>query len=451
MASENEPPLAEVVPIEGRGRGSRKSGDSAPVAFAGPDGKLDATQVAAHVSPGLGRGIDLDWYVYDTGVWRRDPECITRRVAAALGHRYSQTVRGQVEAHMLNLDLTSVGVRDLPSGYLPYIVLDDGVYHWREDDITDHDPALGALTKLPVRFDPTAECSNFDTWLTTTLEDPALIEHVWEILGYILMTGNPFQKAFLFQGAGGNGKSVLLRVIQRLLGRDNYSAVPLHTLIEDRFAPAALFGVQANISGDLSSKFVNEPEILKTVTGGDDLTCSRKFGQQFTFTPYAVPIFAANEYFRTSDTSKGWQRRWCVVEFNRDVTMLGPFDESVLFDELAGIFNHAMRSLRELMSRGRFDPPQLAVDATKRLHDAADPIAQWLEDDENVVLDASGAAARVDVYQTYRRWCTANGYQAVASGPFGSKLRAHGIGSSQPNVGGRRVRYYTGITVLRAD
>ena len=128
-----------------------------PSSFLGADGKLDATQIAAFIAPGLGRGLDGDWYRYESGVWVRDPECVTSRVAAALGARYSHTVKGQVDAHLLNVDIPTVGVRDLPSGYLPYIVLEDVVYHWAADDVTDHDASLGALTKLPITFDPTAQ------------------------------------------------------------------------------------------------------------------------------------------------------------------------------------------------------------------------------------------------------------------------------------------------------
>ena len=104
----------------------------------------------------------------------------------------------------------------------------------------------------------------------------------------------------------------------------------------------------------------------------DSITTARKYGQHFTFVPYAVPIFAANEYFRTSDSSYGWRRRWEVIDFPRDVSKLGHFDEQDLFDELPGIFNTAMEGLRRLMDRGRFAPPQVAVDATDRLHDSAD-------------------------------------------------------------------------------
>ena len=418
--------------------------------FTDPDtGKLSTTRLAEYIAPDLARGLDGDMYVYDDGIYVRDERIITKRVAAALGDRYSSTVEKQVEAHLLNLALLGVGVRTLPGGFLDHIVLENGVYLWQDDKLEGHNPLRGALTRLPIRYARHAECPRFSQWLADVLGgDDELQRHVWEILGYLLMTGNPLQKMILLYGEGGNGKGTFLRVLGALLGEENFSAISLHTLVEDRFAASGLYGKIANISGDLSSRFVNEPEILKQITGGDAITTSRKYGQQFTFVPYAVPVFASNEFFRTSDTSYGWRRRWEVIEFARKVDGLGDFDERDLLAELPGIFNRAMDGLRTLMSRQRFDPPEVAREATTRLHDAADPLLLWLDEDDNVVRGEGLSAAKADVYNRYAKWARANGYQPLASGPVGVRLKQLGITSSRRMDQGARTRYYDGISVF---
>lgn len=414
--------------------------------------KLDATLIADHVAfepTTLGRGADDEMYVYRDGVYVRDPNVVTKRVAKALGERFSMSVLGQVNAHLLNVDLPIVGLADLPRGYLDYIVLENGIYWWRDNQLEDHSPALGAMTKLPIVYDPIAKPHSFRQWLADVLgDDEQLHRHVWEVIGYLLMTGNPLQKIFLLFGEGGNGKGTLLRVIRLMLGRESYSSISMHQLVDDRFATAGLYGKVANISGDLSSRFLSDPQILKEITGGDSINASRKFGHSFEFVPYAVPIFASNEVFRTSDSSAGWRRRWEVIEFNRSVVGLGAFDEQLLFDDIPGIFNYAMDGLRRLMERGRFDPPQAAQDATSRLHDSADPLMLWLDDDDGVCQSPEESSPCADVYRKYAAWCRRNGYSAMASGPFGQRLKQLGITKTRPRLGSSRSWHYVGISVV---
>lgn len=413
--------------------------------------RFDATLLADHVAfepTTLGRGVEGDIYEYRDGVYVRDEQIITKRVAKALGATFSKTVLGQVEAHLLNVELPEVGLPDLPSGYLPYIVLENGIYWWQDGKLEKHSPHLGAMTKLPITFDPIAKPHAFLEWFDQVLgDDPELHRHMWEVLGYLLMTGNPFQKIFLLYGEGGNGKGTMLRVIRNMLGRANYSSISMHQLVDDRFATSGLYGKTANISGDLSSRFLADPQILKEITGGDSISASRKFGHSFEFVPYAVPIFASNEFFRTSDNSIGWRRRWEVIDFVQRVEGNAGFDERLLFEDAPGIFNYAMDGLQRLMIRGKFAPPAAAQEATTRLHDAADPLVLWLDEDEGVYQGPEQLAPTADVYKRYAGWCRRNGYSPLASGPFGLRLKQLGITRTRPRIGASRTWHYEGISV----
>lgn len=417
--------------------------------------KLDATLIAdyvsAHPTP-LGRSaVDAEeLYEYRDGVYQRSPYVLTKRVAAALGARYSSTVLGQVAAHMLNIELPEVGLPELPRGYLEYIVVENGIYWWRDDVLAPHTPALGALTKLPITHDPQAKPHYFLDWLHQVLgDDEELHRHLWEVIGYMMMTGNPFQKVVLLMGEGGNGKGTLLRILRSMLGRENYSSISMHQLVEDRFASSGLYGKIANISGDLSGRYLQDTAIMKEITGGDSISASRKHGHAFEFTPYAVPIFASNEYFRTSDNSIGWRRRWEVIEFTKRVEGRSGFDEQYLLEDIPGIFTYAMHALRRLMERGKFAPPQAAQEATDRLHDAADPFMLWLDEDDGVYRGDDQSSPTDDVYRKYSTWCSRNGYTRMSSGQLGVRLKQLGITKSRPrDTLGRRVMHYHGIGVM---
>lgn len=421
--------------------------------------RFDATLLAAYISgttdeglTKLGRDFAGDLYEYRDGVYVRDPNVVTRRCAAALGASYTKNVESQAAAHLLNIDLPEVGLPELPRGYLEHIVLENGVYWWREDRLTPHNEMLGALTKLPIVHDPIAIPHEFRAWLEQVFGDDAeMHRHMWEVIGYLLMTGNPLQKIILFFGGGGDGKGTLMRLIRAMLGKPNYSSVSMHQLVEDRFASSNLYGKTANISGDLSAAFLRDPQILKEITGGDSISASRKHGQAFEFVPYAVPLFATNEFFRTSDNSYGWRRRWMVVEFPNKVeneNAVGVYDESILTDDIPGIFNEAMIGLRRLMERGRFAPPDAARDATNRLHDEADPFLAWLEEDDAVWVGDDQSSPKEDVYKAYSSWCRRNGYQTMNHASLAQRLKQRGITATRPRVGGSRVHHYQGIGVI---
>lgn len=415
-------------------------------------GRFDARLLAANVAKEpteLGRDFAGDLFEYRDGVYVRDANVLTKRCAESLGASYTKNMESQAAAHLLNIELAEVGLPDLPRGYLEYIVLENGIYWWRDATLEPHSPALGAMTKLPITHDAGAIPHSFIEWLGQVLgDDPDLHRHMWEVIGYLLMTGNPLQKIFMLYGEGGNGKGTMLRVIRRLLGRDNYSSISMHQLVDDRFATAGLYGKTANISGDLSSRFLSDPQVLKEITGGDSISASRKFGHSFEFVPYAVPIFASNEFFRTSDNSVGWRRRWEVIDFVQRVEGNGGFDEQLLFDDAAGIFNYAMEGLRTLMHRGKFQPPQAAQEATTRLHDAADPLLLWLDEDEAVDRGPELSSPSADVYKRYSGWSRRNGYSPMASGPFGLRLKQLGITRTRPREGVSRIVRYQGISVM---
>ena len=426
--------------------------------FLGVDGKLDATLIADHVAIAptpLGRGVDGDLYEYRDGVFVRDEHIVTKRVAAALGAKYSRTVEGQAEAHLMNKDLPEVGLPDIPSGRLPYIVLENGIYWWAENALDAHTPDLGALTKLPIVYDPIAIPHSFMEWLGQVFGDDADMQrHVWEVIGYLMMTGNPFQKIILFHGPGGDGKGTLMRVLRAMLGKQNYSSVSLHQLVDDRFATSSLYGKIANISGDISDQYLASPQVLKEITGGDSINASRKFGQSFEFVPYAVPLFSSNNHFRTSDSSRGWRRRWMVIDFPTPVEEMAltgqlPYlDEQNLISEVPAIFNCGMDGLRRLMQRGKFAPPAAADEATTRMHNEADPFMLWLDEDEHVFLAPDDVTPCADVYRKYTGWCRRNGYSALASGPFGMRLKGIGIAKTRPRTGTGRTWHYAGIGVM---
>jgi P4 family phage/plasmid primase-like protien len=260
------------------------------------------------------------------------------------------------------------------------------------------------------------------------MADDALC-YLWEIIGYLVYSGNPLQRAFLFHGSGINGKGTLIRVLTALLGSRNVSTVTLLDLAEARFEVASLYGKIANLAGDIDASYMKSTARFKAITGEDRIKAERKYERSFSFQNWAVPVFSANEFWKSSDTTTGYKRRWQLLPFPNSFDIEGGqgLTES-LCAELPGILVHAVASLQDLMRRRDFDTPKSARDEKEKFEIAADQVSEWLREDASIVVhDPRNTAASypaADAYRAYRRWAEDNGNGALPSSKWWQRMES---------------------------
>ena len=377
--------------------------DPSGAKFFHPDYGLQAYRAMRSISAGADIGVDADgrFWAYGNGVWSLGQREVDTRIARALGERYRPQHQRAIE-HLLRVELDVVEAAPV-TGYINMI---DGMVRWDapgEPMLLEHHPEYLSTVQLPVAWDPDATCPEFDAFLESSV--PADDRNrVWEVLGYLMMSGNPLQRMFLLYGGGGNGKGVLLHVIKHLLGAANTSAVPLHEFAESQFATAELFGKLANICGDIDATFIEHTGRIKEMAGEDQMKGERKFGQPFYFDFWGKAIFSANGIPSAADPSHGWARRWEVVGFpfeptnpDRDLKRRLTSPET-----LRGIAYRAVMALRTLMSRGTFDHGASADESHKEFAHKSNRILLWI--DEEMTFEDSAWHNRVDLLTAYRKW-----------------------------------------------
>lgn len=367
-------------------------------------------------------GVDGQFWTYQDGVWAPGEKDVHGRICRVLGERYrpthAHTIRDVLRAQVDELEVRPV------SGYLN---LSNGMVAWRSDGgpaLLEHHPEYGSTVQLPVRWDPDATCPRFETFLSEAVaaDDQG---RVWEILGYLMMSGNPLQRLFLLTGGGGNGKGVLLHVIKCLLGPGNVSGVPLHDFAESQFATAEVFGRLANICGDIDATYIERTGRIKELAGEDTIKGERKYGQPFYFTFWGKMLFSANALPAAADGSAGWLRRWEVVDFPNaparpDRGLAARLADP---DELAGIAVRAVHALRGLMERGEFGRG-LSADAVHRAFaQRNNKLLGWIED--LAYFDPSSWYDRQHLLRSYRAWDAAEnpGGRAIPAQAFYERLR----------------------------
>ena len=383
------------------------------------DGLLAATLARDIVAMApLAEGIDDVIWSYRDGVWKPDRHVVRSRAAELLGERYRRS-------HGANAE-------DVVRAKVPVITCDpvseiinfrNGLYLWQADLLQPHSPDVRSTVQLSVDWDPDATCPEFDAWLGQVI--PAdMVDLMWELIGYLLYSGNPLHKAIMLTGGGRNGKGTFLRVVNALLGEANVTSVSLHDLVSTRFSTASLFGKIANIAGDIDGTYLESTATFKAITGQDQISAEHKGRDRFDFTPWAVPVFSANKIPPSSDTTVGYLSRWIVVPFPNDFT--GREDRTLdtrlhTKDSLAGIAAKAMPALRRLMARGEFELPKSGQDAKDEFGRRVDQVRAWVDECTNI--DPSCPfVARTALYDAYKAWAARDGHRPVRAGEFYDRL-----------------------------
>lgn len=385
---------------------------------------LLAEKAALAVNYDLAIGTDyMLWSYSAAGVWVRDKDVLVGRVARLLRDRYRPAHARAIEDLVLASGLPRLS-GDPHEGFLN---TRSGMYEWKTGKTLLHDPSYLSTVQLPITLDGGAECPLFDDWLATAVPDDS-VTLAWEVLGYMLLNGNPLQKAILLHGEGGNGKGVFLRLIQYLVGRHNTSSVTLRDISEGKFEVASLFGKLANVAGDIDSRYLRDSSRFKSLVGQDTISAQFKYRDAFEFTCWATPIFSANELWRSADTSEGYFRRWVVVPFpNKLIETTAGFSEAALFAEAPGVFLKAMDALRALMARGKFELGISAEILRDDFQAQSDTVRIWLGEDESVRAHDSSSRdywqKRTSLYDSFKVWGSHNGHPVISSTKFYRRLR----------------------------
>lgn len=265
-----------------------------------------------------------------------------------------------------------------------------------------------------------------------------------EMVGYCLYNENKFQKAFIFDGTGSNGKSATLTLILQLLGHKNYTSLSLQDL-ESTFRPAELDGMLANIGDDIPDKYLSDTSVFKKCVTGEPFMVERKGERPFVMKCTSKFIFAANNTPIAADKTHGFERRLTFIPFNAKFSPTDedydPFilDKLISDDSINYLLKLAINGLKRLLTNNKFTYSESSETAKKEYCAKNNNITEWLETEPQIDNEPINL-----VYQHYTIWCVQNGYKNFASKQFKSilKERILNLTESVGKVNGKSIRIF---------
>ena len=302
--------------------------------------------------------------------------------------------------------------------------LENGLYNAQTKELNPHTPDFLSTIRIPVAYDPSADCPRVRLFLTEILrkEDIPVIE---ELFGYCLIPDYTMQRAFLLMGDGHNGKSTLLELLKHFIGQGNCTNISLQAIESQRFAVADLFGKLANIYADLPSTRIPHVGLFKMLTGGDTIGAEKKFKDRFSFNNYARLIFSTNKPPKVDEDTLAFWRRWIFInlpnkfEGNKDDKRL--LQKLTKKGELSGLLNVALQGLERLLSQQGYSY-ELSSDEIAEWHQkASDSIYAFVEDICETKVDAW--ISKDELYDVFIEYCDKQNIPRIGKESFGRALK----------------------------
>jgi putative DNA primase/helicase len=222
-----------------------------------------------------------------------------------------------------------------------------------------------------------------------------------------------------------------------VLGRENYSAVPLHALVdlEKRFVASQIYRKLANFYADLPGKALSEIGQFKVLTGEDSVTIDRKLKEPFTWLPYTKHIFSANKPPRVANPDRAFWKRWLVIEF------VGGFKEPIkefektLIGEIPQAVAIGVVAFYNVLKRGSFSFENTPEDARHKWMSRSDAVyafMEWLKSNGVLVENPTGRVRVDDLYEYYVKYCDYVDTEPVEQRLFTKRLKELGYTIKKP-------------------
>lgn len=330
-----------------------------------------------------------------------------------------------VEAKELFYDATFLEKLDT-NQYL--LCFNNGVIDFRENKFRKGNPEDYISLCTNLNYQP-----NMDKQIVSELEDfmhklfpcNELHEYMWNHLASTLLGTCDAQTINMYIGIGQNGKSVLVSLMEHVLG-DYKGDVPLTLITQQRTKIGGLAPELVQLKGRRYA-VIQEPSkgdkinegVMKQLTGGDPIQARAPYMPQIiTYTPQFKLVVCSNEFMEIKTQDHGTWRRIRVVDFMSLFTDNPRLDDPekpyqfkldktikekfVYWKEVFA----AMLVKRAFETKGRVDDCSMVLASSNQYRQRQDFISEFIAD--RICREANRCIQKVEVIEQFKEWYATN-------------------------------------------
>jgi P4 family phage/plasmid primase-like protien len=283
---------------------------------------------------------------------------------------------------------------------------------WVSEDLSidEHSPKYGATFTLPFEYKPelASRANRFFEFLGDCWgNEPDFRERVQGLQEGFAATlfgvATDFQRALLFVGKAGTGKTVLLDILRSLLPPDAISSLSPEEWGK-QFAQTRLVGKVANICAELPESGVITGNIFKQVVEGSPQETEYKGRDKFLYRPIAAHWFGSNFMPTSKDSSMGFIRRWLIWDFSNVVPehlRVKNLAESIVADEREAIAAWALEGMVRLRKQGDYTKSLSHNFRMEQLRRINNSVKAFLDSNKNIARKKGEVTMARDLYDQY--------------------------------------------------
>lgn len=246
--------------------------------------------------------------------------------------------------------------------------------------------------------------------------DEQVIRCVQQMLGYLMVPSNRYQKMFFIIGPPRAGKGLLLKMIQAVIGIENIVYPTFSSLATVPFGKQQLLGKAVAILGDarLSGRtdVATVVESILSITGDDPQTVSRKYNVDITQKLACRFVISSNMIPRLSEASGALLARAIII--NLPSSFVGREDTGLdekLLAHTQEIARWGIDGLVSLTESKGFAEPDSSVELRHKLLQLSSPVLHFA--DECLVRNVGSNQPIAEVYAAFKDWCRVEGKDFV--------------------------------------
>lgn len=300
----------------------------------------------------------------------------------------------------------------------------NGVINLKTGELIPHNKML-LLNKIGYTEYNKKDCPLFKKFIYDIFENnEPLIHYLQKAFGYSLTGDCREQCMFILVGDGNDGKSLLLQIIQEVIG--DYSATSNPDLLLDKKTQsqnlsevARLKGIRYCVVNELKmGDKLNESGVKDITSGNNKIVARFLYGNEFEFLPKMKIWLATNYEPKIIGTDKGIWRRIVKIPCHRNLQE-DEVDRDLIYKlrtEKDAILNWLVEGCL-MWQREGLEMPQCLKDELNEYRTDMDVIQRWLNEYceiGNTYIERSG-----DLFDNFKNYCIKNNEFPMSQTLFG--------------------------------